>query len=73
MPVLKKLPGLIDEAKERFSLLLILRQMASSDDAENKYLSCLYECLAVAVDHKDSPLTFCQSTSLARNIMRGDD
>ena len=52
MPVLKKLPGLIDEAKERFSLLLILRQMASSDDAENKYLSCLYECLADAVDSK---------------------
>ena len=66
MPVLKKLPGLIDEAKERFSLLLILRQMASSDDAENKYLSCLYECLAAAVDHKDSPLTFCQSISLQR-------
>ena len=64
MPVLKKLPGLIDEAKERFSLLLILRQMASSDDAENKYLSCLYECLAVAVDHKDSPLTFCRSILL---------
>ena len=64
MPVLKKLPGLIDEAKERFSLLLILRQMASSDDAENKYLSCLYECLAAAVDHKDSPLTFCQSILL---------
>ena len=28
--------------------------MASSDDAENEYLSCLYECLAVAVDFKDS-------------------
>ena len=66
MPVLKKLPGLIDEAKERFSLLLILRQMASSDDAENKYLSCLYECLAVAVDHKDSPLSLCQSILLER-------
>ena len=28
--------------------------MASSDDEENKYLSCLYDCLAVAVDHNDS-------------------
>ena len=28
--------------------------MASSNDAENEYLSCLYECLAVAGDHKDS-------------------
>ena len=28
--------------------------MASSDDEENKYLSCLYDCLAVAVGHKDS-------------------
>ena len=48
------MPGPIDEAnaKERFTLLLILRQMASSDDAENKYLSCLYECLADAVDSK---------------------
>ena len=64
MPVLKKLPGLIDEAKERFSLLLILRQMASSDDAENKYLRFLYGCLTVAVDNKDSPLTFCQSILL---------
>ena len=67
MPVLKKLPGLIDEAKERFSLLLILRQMASSDDAENKYLSCLYECLAAAVDHKDSQSillqTLCEVTT----------
>ena len=54
MPVLKKLPGLIDEAKERFSLLLILRQMASSDDAENEYLRFLYGCLTVAVDNKDS-------------------
>ena len=53
MPVLKKLPGPIEEAKERFSLLLILQEMASSGDAENEYLSCLYECLAVAVDHKD--------------------
>ena len=50
--MLKKLPGLIDEAKERFSLLLILRQMATSDDAENEYLSCLHKCLAVAVDQK---------------------
>ena len=64
MPVLKKLPGLIDEAKERFSLLLILRQMASSDDAENEYLRFLYGCLTVAVDNKDSPLTFCQSILL---------
>ena len=53
MPVLKTLPGPIEEAKERFSLLLILQEMASSGDAENEYLSCLYECLAVAVDHKD--------------------
>ena len=52
MPVLRKLQGLFDEAKERFSLLLILRQMAFCDDAENKYLSCLYECLAVAVGYK---------------------
>ena len=28
--------------------------MASSNGAENEYLSCLYECLAVAVDDKDS-------------------
>ena len=28
--------------------------MASSNDAENEYLSCLYDCLAVAVDHKHS-------------------
>ena len=54
MPVLKKLPGKIDEAKELFSLLLILWQMASSDDAENEHLCCLYECLAVAVDDKDN-------------------
>ena len=54
MPVLEKLPGKIDEGKERFSLLLIVRQMASSDDAENEHLCCLYERLAVAIDHKGS-------------------
>ena len=27
---------------------------SSSDNAENKHLSCLYECLAVEVDHKNS-------------------
>ena len=27
---------------------------SSSDNAENKHFSCLYECLAVAVDHKNS-------------------
>ena len=27
--------------------------MASSEDSENQYLNLLYECLAVAVDHKD--------------------
>ena len=47
------MPRPIEETKERFSLLLILEQMASSDDAENEHLSFLYECLAVAVDYKD--------------------
>ena len=47
-----KLPGPIDEARERFCLLLILRQMASSEDSENQHLSHLYKCLAAEVDEK---------------------
>ena len=40
-----KLPGPIDEARERFCLLLILRQMASSEDSENQHFSHLHKCL----------------------------
>ena len=38
--------------------------MASSDDAENEHLCCLYDCLAVAVDDKGSLVLWqnpCQS------------
>ena len=38
LPILKTLPGPNDEAKERFCFLLILQQMASSEDSENEYL-----------------------------------
>ena len=34
-------------------MLLILQEMASSEDAENEYLSCLYEFLAAEVDRRD--------------------
>ena len=56
LPILKKLPGSIDEVKERFCLLLILRQMASGKDSENQDLNHLYECLAVAIDKNDLDL-----------------
>ena len=52
--ILKTLPGPNDEAKERFCFLLILQQMASSEDSENEYLSHLYECSAAAVDDNNS-------------------
>ena len=72
MPILKRLPGPIDEAKEPFCLLLIRRQMASSDDAENQYLSHLYlshlyECLAVAVDN--NRLDFYLMSSLIEGLL----
>ena len=54
LPILKTLPGPNDEAKERFCFLLILQQMASSEDSENEYLSHLYECSAAAVDDNNS-------------------
>ena len=54
LPILKTLPGPNDEAKERFCFLLILQQMASSEDSENEYLSHLYECLAAAVDDNNT-------------------
>ena len=38
--------------------------MASSDDAENEHLCCLYERLAVAVDHKGSFLGLLRSILL---------
>ena len=34
-------------------VVLVLRQMASSEDSENQYLRHLYECLAVAIDETD--------------------
>ena len=64
----KKLPGLIDKARERFCLLLILRQMASSEDSENQHLSHLYKCLAAEVDEKKRVRAFSWQSSLAEEF-----
>ena len=63
-----KLPGPIDEARERFSLSLILRQMASSEDSENQHLSHLYKCLAAEVDEKKRLRAFSWQSSLAEEF-----
>ena len=63
-----KLPGPIDEARERFCLLLILRQMASSEDSENQHLSHLYKCLAAEVDEKKRLRAFSWQSSLAEEF-----
>ena len=63
-----KLPGPIDEARERFCLLLILRQMASSEDSENQHLSHLYKCLAAEVDEKKRVRAFSWQSSLAEEF-----
>ena len=64
----KELPGLIDKARERFCLLLILRQMASSEDSENQHLSHLYKCLAAEVDEKKKVRAFSWQSSLAEEF-----
>ena len=64
----KNLPGLIDKARERFCLLLILRQMASSEDSENQHLSHLYKCLAAEVDEKKRVRAFSWQSSLAEEF-----
>ena len=64
----KKLPGLIDKARERFCLLLILRQMASSEDSENQHLSHLYKCLAAEIDEKKRLRAFSWQSSLAEEF-----
>ena len=63
-----KLPGPIDEARERFCLSLILRQMASSEDSENQHLSHLYKCLAAEVDEKKRLRAFSWQSSLAEEF-----
>ena len=63
-----KLPGPIDEARERFCLSLILRQMASSEDSEHQHLSHLYKCLAAEVDEKKRLRTFSWQSSLAEEF-----
>ena len=63
-----KLPGPIDEARERFCLLLILRQMASSEDSENQHLSHLYKCLAAEIDEKKRLRAFSWQSSLAEEL-----
>ena len=63
-----KLPGPIDEARERFCLLLILRQMASSEDSENQHLSHLYKCLAAEIDEKKRLRAFSWQSSLAEEF-----
>ena len=63
-----KLPGPIDEARERFCLSLILRQMASSEDSENQHLSHLYKCLAAEVDEKKRVRAFSWQSSLAEEF-----
>ena len=63
-----KLPGPIDEARERFCLSLILRQMASSEDSENQHLSHLYNCLAAEVDEKKRLRAFSWQSSLAEEF-----
>ena len=62
------MPGPIDEARERFCLLLILRQMASSEDSENQHLSHLYKCLAAEVDEKKRLRAFSWQSSLAEEF-----
>ena len=62
------MPGPIDEARERFCLLLILRQMASSEDSENQHLSHLYKCLAAEVDEKKRVRAFSWQSSLAEEF-----
>ena len=64
----KELPGLIDKARERFCLLLILRQMASSKDSDNQHLSHLYKCLAAEVDEKKRVRAFSWQSSLAEEF-----
>lgn len=68
VPILKKLPGAIDEAKDRFSLLLILRQMASREDSENQHLSHLYKCLAAKVDDRINLGAFSVLSSLVEEF-----
>ena len=63
-----KLPGPIDEARERFCLSLILRQMASSEDSENQHLSHLYKCLAAEIDEKKRLRAFSWQSSLAEEF-----
>ena len=63
-----KLPGPIDEARERFCLSLILRQMASSEDSENQHLSHLYKCLAAEVDEKKRLRAFSWQSSSAEEF-----
>ena len=63
-----KLPGPIDEARERFCLSLILRQMASSEDSENQHLSHLYKCLAAEIDEKKRLRAFSWQSSLAEEL-----
>ena len=63
-----KLPGPIDEARERFCLLLILRQMASSEDSENQHLCHLYKCLAAEIDEKKRLRAFSWQSSLAEEL-----
>ena len=64
----KKLLGPIDEAREHFCLLLILRRMAFSEDSENQHLSHLYECLAAEVDDKKRLGAFSWQSSLAEEF-----
>ena len=63
-----KLPGPIDEVRERFCLLLILRQMASSEDSENQHLSHLYKRLAAEIDEKKRLRAFSWQSSLAEEF-----